>query len=389
MNPPPLTLGMIGGGQGAFIGAVHRTAAALDGHWRLIAGALSSTPEKSLASGRELGLAPDRIYPTWRDMLAGELARPAAHRIDAVSIVTPNSTHFEVAHAFASAGFHVICDKPLVVNSDQAAKLVQAVDTSGVVFAVTYNYTGYPMVKQAAAMVRAGELGAIRKVIVEYHQGWLATSLESTGQKQAAWRTDPALAGAGGAIGDIGSHCENLLSSVTGLEIDSLAADVTTFVPGRKLDDDASVLLRLKGAAAPAGARAVITVTQIAVGEQNNLTLRIHGERGSLAWKQETPNTLTWHRASGATQIFSRAGANLHESAARSSRLPPGHPEGFHEAFANIYAAAAAAIRAKRAGQTPSGIATEYPTVHDGARGVRFIERVLESSRSNARWLSF
>jgi predicted dehydrogenase len=375
---------MIGGGHGAFIGAVHRMAAALDNRWSFVAGALSSTPEKSVSSGRELGLAPDRCYPTWREMLAKESARPPADRIAAVSIVTPNSSHFEIAHAFASAGFHIICDKPMVLNSDQAAKLVEAVNKSGVVCAITYNYTGYPMVKQAAAMVRAGELGEIRKVFVEYHQGWLANKLEATGQKQAAWRHDPALAGAGGAIGDIGSHAENLVSTVTGLTIDSLCADLTSFVSGRTLDDDASVLLRFKG-----GARAVLTATQIAIGEQNNLTLRVHGTTGSIAWRQEEPNTLTWHLADGSTRILSRAGAGLHPAALAASRLPPGHPEAFIEAFADIYRNAADAIEAKRAGKPATGLAAEFPTVHDGARGVRFIERVVESHRAGSSCVVF
>jgi len=381
----PLKLGMVGGGQGAFIGAVHRMAATLDGCWAVAAGALSSTPEKSLVSARELGLAADRSYGTWREMLARESARPAGHRIDAVSIVTPNSTHFEIALASVEAGFHVICDKPLVVSSSQAEALAVAVEKAGGVFGVTYNYTGYPMVKQAAAMVRGGEIGKIRKVFVEYHQGWLAGKLEATGQKQAAWRHDPALAGAGGAIGDIGSHAENLVATVTGLEIESLAADLTSFVPGRTLDDDASVLLRFKGRDGE-GAKGVLTATQIAVGEQNNLTLRVHGETGSLAWRQEEPNTLTWCKGDGSMQILNRAGAGLHLSAAGATRLPPGHPEAFIEAFANIYRGVAQAIRAQRAGTTPSGLGAEFPSVWDGARGVRFIERVVQSSRANGKW---
>ncbi len=388
MTNAPLSYGMIGGGQGAFIGAVHRTAASLDGHWRLAAGALSSTPDKSIASARDLNLPADRTYTTWRDMLAKESARPAAERLHAVSIVTPNATHFEIALGFVTAGFNVICDKPMVVSSAQAAQLAAAVKQSNTLFAVTYNYTGYPMVKQAAAMVRANELGPIRKVFVEYHQGWLATNLESTGQKQAAWRQNPALAGGAGAIGDIGTHCENLLSTVTGLEIESLAADLASLVPGRALDDDATVLIKLSGAHAAPHARALITITQIAVGEQNNLTLRIHGQRGSLLWQQEHPNSLTWHKDDGSTHILSRAGTGLHDSAARSSRLPTGHPEGFLEAFANVYAAIAAAIRANNAGHPPTGIALEYPTLADGARGTRFIERTLESARQGSRWLA-
>ncbi len=380
---------MIGGGQGAFIGAVHRTAASLDGHWRLTAGALSSTPEKSLASGRDLNLPPDRNHPTWRDMLAAESKRPTADRLHAIAIVTPNATHFEIALACIQSGFNVICDKPMVVTSAQAAELAAAVEKHNTLFAVTYNYSGYPLIKQAAAMVRTNQLGPIRKVFVEYHQGWLATHLESTGQKQAAWRQNPALAGGAGAIGDIGTHCENLLSTVTGLEIDSLSADLASLVPGRALDDDATVLIKLSGEHAAPNARALITITQIAVGEQNNLTLRIHGERGSLSWQQEHPNSLIWHKDDGSTHILSRAGSGLSDSAARASRLPTGHPEGFLEAFANVYASIAAAIRAKNSGHPPTGIALEYPTLADGARGTRFIERTLASSRASSAWLKF
>ena len=373
---------MIGGGHGAFIGPIHRIAAALHGQWQIVAGALSSTPDKSLASGRELLLAPDRNYPTWRDMLAAESQRPPADRIAAVSIVTPNSSHFEIALACVHAGFHVICDKPMVTTSDQASTLIDAVHKSGTLFAVTYNYTGYPMVKQAAAMVRAGELGDIRKVFIEYHQGWLATKLEETGHKQASWRQDAALAGAGGAISDIGTHAENLLSTVTGLTIESLCADLTSFVSGRTLDDDASVLMRFKG-----GAKAVLTATQIAIGEQNNLTLRVHGTTGSIAWKQEEPNTLTWHHSDGSTRILSRAAAMLHPTAANSSLLPPGHPEGFLEAFANIYRSVAAAIYAQRAGNASH--TPDFPTIPDGARSIRFVERVVESHRAGGKWLPF
>lgn len=356
---------MVGGGGGAFIGAVHRMAAALDGEFALVAGALSSSPEKSVASGAAIGLATDRSYPTWRDMLKVEMARPEGDRIEVVSIVTPNSSHFDIAMACVQAGLHVVCDKPMVVDSEQADRLVAATKKAGVVFGVTYNYTGYPLVRQAAAMVKAGELGEVRKVFVEYHQGWLATSLEKEGQKQAAWRHDPKLAGAGGAIGDIGTHAENLVATVTGLEIDSLCADLTSFGPGRRLDDDASVLLRFRG-----GAKGVLTVSQVCIGEQNNLTLRVHGTTGSLAWRQEEPNAMTWHKLDGSTQVLSRAGAGLDARAARATRLPPGHPEAFIEAFANIYRGVAAAAW---------GEAGEFPSVEDGARGVRFVERVVAS----------
>lgn len=372
MSKRVLRLGMVGGGKDAFIGAVHRMAAALDGEYVLLAGALSSSPAKSVESGVAMGLAKDRSYPTWREMIRGEMARAAGDRIEVVSIVTPNSSHFEIAMGCVEAGLHVVCDKPLVVDSEQAEKLVAAVKKAGVVFGVTYNYTGYPLVRQAAAMVKRGELGEIRKVFVEYHQGWLATSLEKEGQKQAAWRHDPKLAGAGGAIGDIGTHAENLVATVTGLEIESLCADLTSFGPGRKLDDDASVLLRFRG-----GAKGVLTASQVCVGEQNNLTLRVHGTKGSLSWRQEEPNAMTWHKLDGTTQVLSRAGAGLDERAAKATRLPPGHPEAFIEAFANVYRGVASAVRGENG---------EFPSVEAGARGVRFVERVVESRGS---WVKF
>lgn len=370
----PLRLGMVGGGQGAFIGAVHRMAAALDGLYTLTAGALSSTPERARASGAALGLDPERTYTSWQEMIERERALSPDRRIQVVSIVTPNATHFEIANALVAAGFHVVCDKPMVTTTAEAEALVEAVERAGVLFAVTYNYTGYPMVHQAAEMVRTGAIGRIRKVFVEYHQGWLASPIEREGQKQAAWRLNPAQAGSGGAIGDIGAHAENLLAAVTGLEIESLCADLTSFVPGRALDDDASILLRFRGSA-----KGVLTVSQVCIGEQNNLTLRIHGDRGSLAWRQETPDQLLHARADGSTTILVRGGPGLAPEAAQATRLPGGHPEGFIEAFANIYRAVAEAIRD---GRTTG----PFPSVHDGARGVRFIERAVASRGS---WLPF
>mgnify|MGYP001281167657 CR=1 FL=1 len=374
---------MVGGGQGAFIGAVHRMAAALDGRWVFCAGALSSTPERSKESGRALGLADARNYGTWREMLAGELKLPVGERVDGGSIVRANASQGGIAGAFVRAGFNVIGDKPMTATLAEAERLAAAVREAGVVLCVTYNYTGYPMVREAAARVRgggAGAIGAVRKVFVEYHQGWLAKGLEGTGQKQASWRTDPALAGAGGAIGDIGTHAENLVSTITGLEIEALCADLTSFVPGRKLDDDASVLLRFKG-----GAKGVLTASQVCVGEQNALTIRVHGERGSLSWRQEQPERLEWAREDGTVEVTVRGVANIGPSrggAASDSRLPPGHPEGFVEAFANVYAGAAGAIRA----QSTQG---RFPGIEDGVRGVRFVTRVVESSRGGARWVEF
>ena len=380
---PTLRWGMVGGGQGAFIGAVHRVAATMDGGARLVAGAFSASAEKSLASGAELGLDPARVYPTWREMLERERALAPEERIELVSIVTPNSTHAEIAGAFAGAGFHVVLDKPMTRTLVEAEQLAGAIAQSGVVCAVTYNYTGYPMVKQAAYMARSGELGAIRKVFVEYHQGWLATLLEESGQKQAAWRGDPAQSGAG-ALGDIGSHAEHLMATVTGLEIDMLACEASTLVPARKVDDDASVLVRFQG-----GAKGVLTISQVCVGRENGLSIRVHGEKGSLEWKQEEPNRLVHLPMDLPPRVLTRGGPALCESAKRATRLPSGHPEGFYEAFANVYRGVFEAIAAKREARLPSGIGAELPGVNDGLRGMRFIARCQESAAQNAGWVKF
>jgi predicted dehydrogenase len=376
-----LRCAMVGGGRDAFIGAVHRKAMALDGQIELVAGALSSSPEKARASGRDLGLADDRNHGDWQSLLADELKRPPHERIDFVSIVTPNHVHFPVAQAFAEAGFHVVCDKPLVHTREQADALVATVARQGTVFGVTYNYTGYPMVRQAREMVRSGQLGELRKVVVEYNQGWLASQLEDAGNKQADWRTDPARSGAAGAIGDIGSHAENLVASVTGLEIESLCADLSALVPGRLLDDDGSLLLRFKG-----GARGVLIASQINTGLENDLRLRISGALGTLEWRQERPSELLHLPHDGPKRILTRGSPWLCDSAQRASRLPAGHPEGFIEAFANIYGGVAADIRARIGGQLPDPIAADYPRVEDGARGVRFIERTVASSKSELKW---
>jgi len=372
---------MVGGGQGAFIGAVHRHAIALDGQAQLVAGALSSTPEKARASGRELLLADDRNHGDWQALLADELKRPAHERIDFVSIVTPNHMHFPVAQAFVEAGFHVVCDKPLVHTREQADALVAAVKKQGTVFGVTYNYTGYPMVRQARAMVQAGELGELRKVVVEYNQGWLSSHLEASGNKQAAWRTDPARSGAAGAIGDIGSHAENLVASITGLHIDSICADLTHMVPGRALDDDASMLLRFAG-----GARGVLVASQINTGLENDLRLRVSGTLGTLEWRQEQPSQLIHFPHDGPKRVLTRGAPWLHPAAQRASRIPAGHPEGFIEAFANVYGGVIEDIRAKLQGRAPDPLLADYPHVEDGARGVRFIERTLASAASSAKW---
>lgn len=372
----PLRLAMVGGGKDAFIGAVHRHAATLDGRYQLVAGALSSTPERARASGQALGLPADRSYGTWEELLAGEKAREDGAEV--ISIVTPNHLHFPVALAAVQAGFHVICDKPLVHTLAQAQQLEQAVQQAGNVFAVTYNYSGYPLIRQAREMVRGGVLGEIRKVIVEYHQGWLAT--EQTG-KQADWRTDPARSGPAGALGDIGTHAEQLVSFVTGLELSEVAAELTHFVPGRRLDDDASMLLRFAG-----GARGLLTVSQIEIGRENDLRLAVFGSRGSLSWQQENPNVLVYDQLGAPRQLLTRGGPGLGAAATAATRLPSGHPEAFIEAFANIYTNVADDIRARQRGEAPQVL---YPTVEDGVRGVAFMEKVLESAAQDGRWAAF
>ena len=380
-----LRYAMVGGGRDAFIGAVHRKAIALDGQVDLVAGALSSSPEKAHASGRDLFLADDRNHGDWQSLLADELTRPIDERIDFVSIVTPNHVHFPVAQAFVDAGFHVVCDKPLVHTRAQADALVAAVQKQGTVFGVTYNYTGYPMVRQAREMVRSGQLGTVRKVVVEYNQGWLATQLEGGGtNKQADWRTDPARSGAAGAIGDIGSHAENLIATVTGLEIEALCADLSALVPGRALDDDGSLLLRFAG-----GARGVLIASQVNTGVENDLRLRVSGTLGTIEWRQEQPSQLVHLPHDGPRQILTRGSPWLCESARRASRLPSGHPEGFIEAFANVYAGISADIRARLAGTTADAMTADYPRVEDGARGVRFIERTVASAASDAKWTAW
>ncbi|HUL63964.1 MAG TPA: Gfo/Idh/MocA family oxidoreductase [Burkholderiaceae bacterium] len=378
-----LRCAMVGGGRGALIGDVHRKAMAFDGQIELVSGALSSRADIARASGHDLGLRDDRIHTSWEGLLEHELSLPGHERIDLVCIVTPNHLHYDVAKQFVEAGVHVVCDKPLVHTSAQANDLVRSVARQKVVFGVTYNYTGYPMVREARAMVHAGAIGPIRKVIVEYNQGWLARPLETTGHKQAEWRTDPARSGVAGAMGDIGSHAENLVSTVTGLEIESLCADLTTFIPGRRLDDDGSVLLRFKG-----GARGVLLASQIEIGCENDLRLRVFGADGSLEWHQEDPNYLTHLPLDGPKKVITRGSPWLSEAARRAARIPPGHPEGFFEAFANVYRGVAADIHARIAGATPDPLAVDYPRVEDGARGVRFIERTVESARSERKWVA-
>jgi predicted dehydrogenase len=378
-----LRYAMVGGGRDAFIGAVHRNAMALDGQYELVAGALSSTPVKSRASGQDLGLADDRNHGTWQALLADEQQRPPHERIDVVVLVTPNDVHYEVARAFVDAGFHVVCDKPLVHTGAQAADLAERVDARGTLFAVTYNYTGYPMVREARELVRAGAIGAVRKVVVEYHQGWLAGALETSDSKQSTWRMDPARGGPAGAMADIGSHAENLVSVVTGLELESLCADLTAFGPGRRLDDDASLLLRFVG-----GARGVMMASQVAAGNENDLRLRVLGERGMLDWRQEQPNVLIHAPIDGPRRVLTRNAPWLSAPARRACRLPPGHPEGFIEAFANVYLGVAADLRIRAAhGRAATADEAEYPRIADGVRGVRFIEKTVTSATSDVKWM--
>ncbi|MCI5068353.1 Gfo/Idh/MocA family oxidoreductase [Acidovorax sp.] len=377
-----LRYAMVGGGHGAFIGAVHRKAMALDGQFELVAGALSSSPERARASGAELGLADDRNHGSWQDLLADELRRPAHERIDLVSIVTPNHMHHPVALAFVQAGFHVVCDKPLVHTTAQADELVAAVKKAGTVFGVTYNYTGYPMVREARHLVQIGALGVLRKVTVEYNQGWLATAVEQGGgNKQADWRLDPARSGAVGTMGDIGSHAENLAATVTGQRPEALCADLTRFGAGRQLDDDAQLLLRYA-----TGARGVIVASQVAAGLENDLRLQVSGTLGTLTWRQEDPNHLVHSPVDGPRRILTRGSPWLSPAALRAGRIPSGHPEAFIEAFANVYLGVAADIRARRSGVAADTLAADYPGVEDGALGVRFIEKVVESAASERKW---
>ena len=375
-----IRLGMVGGGEGAFIGAVHRIAARLDDHYELVAGALSATPEKALRSGRALGLAPERIYADYTAMANAEATR--ADGIEVVAIVTPNDQHAPVAEAFLKAGIHVICDKPVTTTSRDAKRLAALARKHGLIFAVTYNYSGYPMVRQARQMVQEGRLGDIRVVQVEYPQDWLTEPLEATGQKQAGWRTDPARSGAGGCIGDIGTHAYQLAGYVTGLDVEQLCAELSTFVAGRRLDDNAQVMLRFKG-----GARGALWASQVAPGNENNLRLRVYGSKGGLEWKQEHPNQLQWSPFGEPMQAIARGTGAANAAAARVSRTPAGHPEGYLEGFATLYSEIAQYIRAARAGGAKADEAAHFPTLDDGVKGVQFIEAVVASSAKGGRWV--
>ena len=369
-----IRLGMVGGGKDAFIGAVHRIASRIDDHFELVAGALSSTPEKSRASGVALSIP--RVYDDFKAMAIRE-AR-LKNGIEAVSIVTPNHLHYAVAREFLKRGIHVICDKPLTSNLPDAKKLVKAAEASGAIFVLTHNYTGYPMVRQARQMVTNGDIGKIRVVQVEYPQDWLSVEQDF---KQAEWRTDPARSGAGGSTGDIGTHAFNLACFITGLEVESLAADIQAFVPGRLVDDNAHVMLRFHG-----GARGMLWSSQVAPGNENALRIRVYGETGGLEWAQEDPNYL-WHTPfSEPKRLITRNGAGSDDASSRMSRIPPGHPEGYLEGFANIYSEAAAAIIASRHGKKPLE-SVIYPTVYDGLKGVQFVSACVTSSKRNASWV--
>ena len=378
-----IKMGMVGGGRDAFIGPVHRMAAQMDNKIELVAGAFSSTPEKSRLSGRDLLLAENRIYDDYIQMFQREKELPEGERIDFVSIVTPNNSHYPIAKEALLSGFHVVCDKPMTMNLDEAVALNNEVNDSGLIFCLTHNYTGYPMVKEARQIVMNGDIGMIRKAVVEYPQGWLADALENTGNKQAAWRSDPVFAGASSCMGDIGTHCANLVEYITNLSITEICGDLTTFVPGRKLDDDGSVLLRFDS-----GARGILWASQVAIGMENGLNIRIYGEKGTLEWTQEEPNSL-WVRWSDKPVEIRRTATDFVGSAASSNvRLPAGHPEGYIEAFANIYRAFADDLSGIIDGTDDHNPSKDYPGSKDGLRGMSFLDAVVRSRASNDKWIS-
>ena len=370
-----LRAGIVGGGQGSFIGAVHRVAVELDGQAEVVAGAMSTNPERARASAETWYLK--RSYDSFQEM--AETEAKLADGIDFVMVTTPNHMHFPVAKAFLEQGIHVVCDKPMTFSLEEAQELVTIVEKSKLVFALTHNYTGYPAVRQARQMVHDGQIGKINKVLVEYIQDWLLQPQEQSGNKQASWRTDPSRSGIAGCVGDIGTHGENLLEYITGLKIASLSADLTTFVEGRQLDDDANMLLRLEN-----GGKGLLTCSQIAAGEENGLSIRIYGSKAGLEWRQQEPNTLLYKPFGGPTQILRTNMGYMSDASKSASRLPPGHPEGFYEAFANIYRAAIQDIRRVESGEQPEG---GYPTVSDGLRGLRFIYAAVESSHQGGAWV--
>lgn len=377
---------MIGGSQGAFIGDIHRKAAIMDSEIELVCGAFSSSPERSREAGRSLYLPENRIYGSYQEMIIKEQGLPANERMDFVSIVTPNNQHFPQAKFALENGFHVVCDKPITTNVAEAMELERLVKESGLILMLTHNYTGYPMVKQARYMARGGILGELRKVVVEYPQGWLATLMELTDHKQAAWRSDPEITGNVLTMGDVGTHAENLVEYITGLEVSEISTELSTLVAGRKMEDDIGILMRFKN-----GARGVFIASQVSAGEENNLRIKIYGEKGGLEWAQMEPNSLIVRWADKPIQIL-RAGNNspgLSEIAKSYCRLPAGHPEGFIEAFANIYLEFARVLRAKINGEKTDSISYDFPDAKDGIRGMAFIQTVLESAKSNKKWTPF
>ena len=377
-----LRMGMVGGGRDSFIGPVHRMAAQMDGKIELVCGAFSSSPEKSRLSGQDLLLPPERVYGTYVEMFQREAQLPDGDGMDFVSIVTPNNMHHPVAMAALEAGFHVVCDKPMTLDLEEARELERKVQESGRLFCLTHNYTGYPMVKEARDLVSSDRLGAVRRVVVEYPQGWLATDVETTGLKQAVWRTDPRIAGASSCMGDIGTHCENLAEYITGLQITEMCADLTTFVSGRRLEDDGSVLLRLGDSA-----RGILWASQIAIGQENTLTIRVYGEKGSLEWHQEEPNSLVVRWPDRPTETRRTATDFVGEAASSSVRLPAGHPEGYLEAFANVYSSFADALSGVLWGENSDDAKPDYPDVHDGVRGMAFLDAVVSSAGSEKKWV--
>src|ERR1700761_1418334 len=379
-----LRLGMIGGGQGAFIGAVHRIAARIDYDYELVCGAFSSDAEKSKASGIALGLSPDRAYSSYQELIEKEKQLPADQRVQVISIVTPNHVHFAPTKMALENGFHVILDKPMTFSLAEAKELEKVVEASDKLFCLTHTYTGYPMVKEAKQLIKAGKIGKVRKIYVEYPQGWLSTFLEGNDNKQAAWRTDPGKSGIAGAMGDIGTHAFNLCEYVTGLEVTQLCADINIVVEGRKLDDDGAVLMKLNN-----GASAVLTATQIAVGEENNIKIRVYGETGGLEWEQWDANTLKVKYLDKPTEIWRTGAGYLSSYASHNTRTPGGHPEGYLEAFANLYHNFALSVKADIESTTAAPEVLDYPGITDGVRGMAFIENVIASGRSDMKWTKF
>lgn len=374
-------MGMIGGSLDAFIGAVHRKAAALDGQIELVCGAFSSDPKKSKATGEALFLNPSRVYGSYAEMIEKEKNLPADQRMDFVSIVTPNHVHFGPAKMALENGFHVIIDKPLAFSVAEAKALKKIVEKTGLILALTHTYTGYPMVKEAKDFIASGKLGKVRKVFVEYPQGWLSTFLEKDGNKQASWRTDPSKSGAGGAIGDIGTHAANLAEYITGSDITEINAELNTIVKGRKLDDDSSMLIRFKN-----GASGVLLATQVAAGDENNLNIRVYGEKGGLEWHQEEPNTLVVKWLDKPREIHRAGWGYLSDASKKNTRTPSGHPEGYLEAFANLYLAFGRAVRDYKPGKKINPAKYDFPDVEDGVRGMAFVEAVVKSAGSNRKW---